>query len=277
MSRRRPTRSETVRPAPAYVREELGSLAVLSARADLSWLARHQRDVAARESGSGRALTGMPAHRSTEPRLPGALNLPDLSGDIARQLDTLVHELLDVGVEFDAQTEAGRWLQAAQVVDKVCDTEMDALAWWDTASGLRARAERALGPAAAGRFLGRCSAPGCDGDIRIADDQAAAVCPGCGGFVTRAQQVAYVVEALDGRVMTLSGLATALAAVDAEVPFRTLQTWARRRQITEHIEWQVWRGFPYTAPTGSGLYPFMEAFTRAAKRATRVRLEGSAA
>lgn len=288
MSRRRPTRSETVRPAAAYVREELGSLAVLSARADLSWLARHQRDVAAREAGSGRALTGMPVHRSTEPRLPGALNLPDLSGEIARNLDTLVHELLDVGVELDAHTEAGRWLQAAQAVDKVIDTEMDAMAWWDVASALRARAERVLGPDARGRWLGLCPVPTCDGDVRLGDDQTATVCEGCGVLVTREQQQAYLAERLDTRLMTIGHLATALTIVAGRlVEYETVRTWTRTRNAPRgrrlparlherHDDGTPWRGIPWPTPD-TGLYSFADALTLVARRETRVRLEGSAA
>lgn len=279
MSRRRSNRSETVRPAAAHIREELGGLAVLSARADLSWLARHQRDVAAREAGSGRALTGMPAHRSTEPRLPGQLDMPDLSGEIARQLDTLAHELLDVGIELDAETEAGRWLQAAQVVDKVIDTELDALAWWDAASTLRARAERVLGPDAHGRFMGACPVPGCPGEIRMGDDQHAAVCEECGWFVTREQQTAYVVEELDRRLMTASQITTALVGVGAPVPFRTVQSWARRGRLRPP-DWDTWPGIPYVVPRQrrtDGLYSFRAAFDLAAPRATQVRVEGSAA
>jgi hypothetical protein len=90
-------RSETVRHVAAHVRENLCVLAIISARANLARLAAHQREIAAREVCTGRALTGMPAYRSTEPRLPGALNVPDLSGDIARMPNELLRELLDVG------------------------------------------------------------------------------------------------------------------------------------------------------------------------------------
>lgn len=263
MSRRRSNRSETVRPVAAYVREDLGGLAVLSARADLSWLARHQRDVAAREAGGGRALTGMPVHRSTEPRLPGVLAGPDLSGDIARALNTLVQELVSVDHEYQPdERETVRWYQAAQVVEKVCPDEHDALSWWDTASSLRVRAERALGPSAAGRFMGWCAVPDCSGEIRMGDDETAAVCPECRGIVTREQQVAFIVEELDQRLMSRSELATALTTVGADVPYSTLCRWIATGLVPEVEE---------------GMYRFHDAFTRAAKRTTRVRLGGFAA
>jgi hypothetical protein len=270
------------------VREELGGLAVLSARADLCWLVRHQRDVAAREGGSGRALTGMPVHRSIEPRLPGQLDGPDLSGEIAAKLNELVHELLDVDVELDADTEAGRWLQAAQAVEKVIDTELDAMAWWDTASALRARAERVLGPAAAGRLFGTCSVPDCDADIRIGDDQPATVCLDCGTFVTREQQEAYLVERIDQRLMTISDLATALTTITGRlVTYETVRTWTRTRNAPggrrlparlheRHDDGSAWRGIPWPTPD-TGLYSFADALTLVARRDTRVRLEGSAA
>ena len=271
--------ARAVAPLLAPARDALGSLAAVSARADLCWLARHQRDVAAREAGTGRAQTGMPAHRSTEPRLPGQLDGPDLSGEIARQLDMLVRELLDVGIEVTGKTEADRWLQAALVVDKVIDTDQDAMAWWDSASGLRARAERVLGPAAAGRFLGRCSVPSCDGEIRMGDDQNAAVCEDCGLFVTREQQTAYVVEELDRRLMTASQIQTALVQLRAEVPYDTVKSWARRGKINPP-DWDTWPGVPYVVPhpkDDDGRYSFLAAFHLAAKRATIVRLEGLAA
>lgn len=288
MSRRRSNRSETDRPAAAYVREELGGLAVLSARADLSWLARHQRDVAAREAGSGRALTGMPVHRSTEPRLPGQLDGPDLSGEIARQLDTLKHELLDVGIEVTGKTEAERWLQAALVVDKVIDTELDAMAWWDTASALRARAERVLGPDAHGRWLGLCPVPTCDGDVRLGDDQTATVCEKCGVLVTREQQQDYLTDRLDTRLMSVSDLATALTIVTGRVvEYETVRTWTRTRNAPRgrrlparlherHDDGTPWRGIPWPTPD-TGLYSFRDALTLVVRRETRVRVEGSAA
>lgn len=262
MSRRRSKRSETVRPAAAYVREELGGLAALSARADLCWLARHQRDVAAREAGTGKALTGMPVHRSTEPRLPGALDLPDLSGEIARQLDTLKHELLDVGIEVTGRTEAERWLQAALVVDKVCTTDLDAMAWWDTASALRARAERVLGPDAHGRWLGPCAVPDCGGEVRLGDDQHAAVCPECGIFVTREQQQDYLTEEFQNRLMTGSEIASALELARVPVPYSTLRRWIATGRLPEHMEFV---GIPW-ALRPSGLYRFRHAFEMAGRR-----------
>ncbi|MFD2792572.1 hypothetical protein ACFS27_03325 [Promicromonospora vindobonensis] len=280
MSRRR---SRAVAPSVAPAHDALGGLAASSARADLCWLARHQRDVAAREAGTGRALTGMPVHQSTEPRLPGQLDGPDLSGEIARHLDQLVRELLDVGWQADAQTEAGRWLQAAQVVDKVIDTDMDAMAWWDTASGLRARAERVLGPDARGRWLGPCAVPECDGDVRLGDDQTAAVCPQCGVFVTREQQEDYLADAMAERLMSVSELATALTQVVGRVvEYDTVRTWTRTRNAPRgrrlparlherHDDGSPWRGIPWPTPD-TGLYRFADALTLVARRETRVQL-----
>jgi hypothetical protein len=264
MSRRR-SRAEpiAVETARAHPHDGLDRLAILTTRANLMWLAQRQRDVAAREASHGRALTGMPVHRSTEPRLPGVLAGPDLSGDIARALDELVRELMDVDPTWTPdERETVRWYQAAQVVEKVCPDEHDALAWWDKAADLRARAERTLGPAAAGRFMGWCAVPQCGGEIRMGDDEQAAVCPECKGVVTREQQVAYIVEELDGRLMTRSELATALVTVGADVPYSTLCRWIATGAVPEAEE---------------GLYRFHDAFTRASNRTTRVRLGGDAA
>jgi predicted RNA-binding Zn-ribbon protein involved in translation (DUF1610 family) len=272
------------------VREDLGAHAITNARADLAWLAHHQRDVAAREAGTGRALTGMPSYRSTEPRLPGALNAPDLSGDIARQLNLLLRELLDVGWEATAETEAGRWAEAALEVARVCDNELDALAWWDTAAALRARAGRVLGPDAHGRWLGPCprTDPSCPGEVRLGDDQTATACPVCGTLITREQQQTYLADTMGERLMTLSELATALTTVTGRlVAYETVRTWTRTRNAPRgrrlparlherHDDGTAWRGIPWPTPD-TGLYSFRDALTLVARRETRVRLEGSAA
>lgn len=220
--------------------------------------------------------------------MPGALNGPDLSGEIARQLDTLVHELLDVGVELDAETEAGRWLQAAQIVDKVIDTELDAMAWWDAASGLRARAARVLGPDAHGRRHGPCAIPECDGEVRMGDDQHAAVCGACGAFVTKEQQHAYLAETMDERPMSMSELATALTITTGRlVTYETVRTWTPTRNAPNgrrlparlherHDDGTRWRGIPWPTPD-TGLYSFTDAFILVARRDTRVLVGGSAA
>lgn len=281
MSRRKQQRQEEIRTLmPAT--DDHGTLRRLAVRANLVWLAGHQRDVAAREAGTGNALTGMPVHRSTAPTLPGALNGPDLSGDIARKLTGLVDELiLERDWKPDAETEAGRWLQAAKAWDQELWTEREMLDWYDDTTELRRRAERVLGPDAHGRWLGPCPVPDCAGEVRMGDDQAAAVCPDCGGFVTREQQHAYILEMLEERLMTVSQITTALVTVGAMTPYPTVQSWTRPRgyqppRLLEHVEWAGWMGFPFVTPP-SGLYRFGDAFTLAAKRATRVRLEGSAA
>jgi hypothetical protein len=276
MSRRKQQRQEEIRTLmPAT--DDHGTLRRLAVRANLVWLAGHQRDVAAREAGTGKALTGMPVHRSTAPTLPGALNGPDLSGDIARKLTALVQELV---LERDwtptAEGEADRWMQAARRWDQELWTEREVLDWYDDTTELRRRAERVLGPDAHGRWLGPCPVPDCVGEVRMGDDQAAAVCAECGGFVTRGQQRQFILEEFDDRLMSRSELATALVTVGADVPYSSLCRWIATGALPEHIEWQEWMGFPFIAPP-SGLYWFRDAFTRAAKRATRVRVEGSAA
>lgn len=257
--------------------DDRGILRRLTVRANLVWLAGHQRDVAAREAGSGKALTGMPVHRSMTPSLPGMLDVADLSGDIARKLNDLVEILVK---ERDwtptAEAEADRWMQAAKRWDQELWDEREALDWYGSTTDLRKRAERLLGPDAHGRWLGPCPVPSCPGEVRMGDDQHAAVCPECQGFVTREQQREYILEEFDGRLMTRSELATALTTVGAEVPYSTLCRWVATGIVPEYIEWQEWMGFPFIAPP-SGLYWFRDAFTRAAKRATRVRVGGFAA
>lgn len=244
------------------VTDDHGVLRRLAVRANLVWLAGHQRDVAARESATGKALTGMPVHRSTTPSLPGMLDTADLSGEIAEKLNGLIRELLDRDWTPTAESEADRWMQAAKRWDQEVWDDREALDWYDSTTELRKRAERLLGPDAHGKWLGPCPVPSCPGDVRMGDDQHAAVCPECGGFVTREEQREYILEEFDGRLMTSSELATALTTVGAEVPYSTLRRWIATGVVPEAEE---------------GLYRFHDAFTRASNRTTRVRLGGDAA
>lgn len=282
MSRRRSRvdEHEMLREATANVHDGMERLSLATTRANLVWLASRQRDVAAREASRGSAFTGMPVHRSTEPRMPGVLNGPDLSGDIARALNDLVREVMDADLEWvPDEHETKRWRQAAESLEKVCTGDHEALDWWDTSSTLRARAECMLGPAAAGRFMGWCAVPQCPGEIRLGDDQNAAVCPDCGGFVTREQQTEYVVAELEKTLMTPSQICTALVQLRAEVGYDTVKSWARRGKI-HAPDWDTWAGVPHVVPhpkREDGLYSFLAAFHLAAGRATMVRVEGKAA
>ncbi|WP_454853902.1 hypothetical protein [Promicromonospora soli] len=78
---------------------------------------------------------------------------------------------------------------------------------------------------------------------------------------------------MDERLITLSEITTALVTVGALVPHRTVQSWAHRGRLVEHLEFV---GVPWSLRP-SGLYRFADAFTLATRRATRVRVEGSAA
>lgn len=179
-------------------------------------------------------------------------------------LGGLMRDLLERDWTPEADTEVKRWVQAGQRWEHELWTDREVLDWYDTTSDLRRRAERVLGPDAHGRWLGPCPVPECVGEVRMGDDQAAAVCPECGGFVTREQQHAYVLEIMGERLMTLSEIATALVTVGADTPYESVRTWARRGRLTEHEE-------------GSGVYRFLDAFAIAAKRTTRILVRGSAA
>jgi hypothetical protein len=252
MSRRKERRQEEIRTLmPAT--DDHGTLRRLAVRANLVWLAGHQRDVAAREAGTGKALTGMPVHRSTAPTLPGALNGPDLSGDIARKLTGLLRELLDRDwtPNAEADTEVKRWLQGARRWDQELWTDHEVLDWYDDSTDLRRRAERVLGPDAHGRWLGPCPVPDCVGEVRMGDDQAAAVCAVCGGFVTREQQIEWLAEEFQQRLMTSSEIASALELTRAPVPYSTLRRWITIGRLPE-VE--------------TGLYPFKVAFDMATRK-----------
>lgn len=253
---------------------ETHDLRDLATATDLLWLAEHQRDVAAMEARASSALDGMPVHRSHEPRLPLPADGADLSGDVARELDTLVREVMDARPTWRPdERETVRWRQAALEWPRMPWGEHERLDWSDIASRLRRRAERVIGDLARGRWLGPCPVPDCSGEVRMGVDQQAAVCEECGVFVTREQQAAYVAQELDDRLMSLSKLATALVTANAPVPYRTLQSWVRRGMLAErHDDGSLWRGVPWALPS-TGLYRFRDALDRAAKRATRVRVE----
>lgn len=243
----------------------LDQLAILGARDDHLAVAGLLPDLRARlATGGGNALTGLPTG-SAETPLPFDVGVSDLLDDISAHTAYLARTLLDAGVTLTATTATGRLKQAAYEAWRTITTDAEAIALWDTARDLRERAETILGAKVRADWLGPCPTAGCPAEVYLRADQHARVCGECGAVVTRQGQAEHAATELDERLLTLSELASALVVCRVPVPYRTLQTWARRGRIPEHVEWQAWRGIPYPLPR-SGLYPFAAAYRLACER-----------
>lgn len=232
----------------------LDRLAILGARDDLLALADLLPDLRARlATGGGNALTGMPG-ASAEAPLPFDVGVSDLLEDIATHLLHLEHL---VGACARDPRDTARLRAAAYAAGATVHDDADAVAQWDTARALRDRAETILGAKVRADWLGPCPTPGCPAEVYLHADQAARICGSCGTVVTRGGQAQAAAAELDERVMTLSELASALVVTGTPVPYRTLQTWARRGRLPEHVEREGER---------SGLYPFAAAYALACER-----------
>ncbi|GAB3166939.1 hypothetical protein GCM10027059_26680 [Myceligenerans halotolerans] len=275
MSRRR---SRAVAPLLARAHEDAAArLADMTLRDDLLTVADLWPDVAARRAGGGgRALTGMPSAGDPS-RIPVNLGAADVCAEIDRTFAYLVLALGDRGVDLTARTPPGRLRQAAYEAWRLDEHERIDLR--DTAAELRHRCETVLGGTVRADWLGPCPTPGCVAEVHIAPGRQARTCRECGAEHTRDEQAAYIRECLEGRLMTLSELTSALKVCGLETPFRTVQTWARRRKLPERLRWDLWAGVPYLPP-GDGLYPFSTALGLAIvrwQRGARANVEGSAA
>lgn len=275
MSRRR---SRAVAPLLARAHEDAAaSLADMTLRDDLLTIADLWPDVAARRAGGGgRALTGMPGGADPS-RIPVNLGAADAVAEIERTHVYLVLALADLGIDLGARTPAGQLRQAAYEVWRLDEHERIDLR--DEAADLRHRCETVLGGTVRADWLGPCPTPGCVGEVRIPPGRQARTCRECGAEHTRDEQAAYIRECLDGSLMTLSQITSALKVLDLETPFRTVQTWARRGKLPEHRRWDLWAGVPFLPP-GDGIYPFSKALDLAVvrwQRGAQTNVEGSAA
>ncbi|MDR7385225.1 hypothetical protein [Promicromonospora iranensis] len=280
MSRRR---SRAVAPLLARAHEDAAQhLADHTLRDDLLAVADLWPDVAARRvNGSGGALTGMPSSGSDVHRMPVNLGAADVCTDIDREFTHLVLVLaMEHHVHLGARTPAGRLRQAAYEVWRLDPHER--LDLRDTAATLRDRCEGVLGTTVRSDWLGPCPTPGCVEDVRLAQGRGTRTCPGCGAEHTRGEQELYIRECLEGRLMTLSELTSALVVSGMPTPYDTIRSWARWGRLVEHTEldWTIWPGIPFIPPPGNptGLYPYVGGLDLALKRWHRAaRVEGSAA
>jgi hypothetical protein len=280
MSRRR---SRAVAPLLARAHEDAAQhLADHTLRDDLLAVADLWPDVAARRvNGSGGALTGMPSSGGDVHRMPVNLGAADLCADIDREFTHLVLVLaMEHHVHLGARTPAGRLRQAAYEVWRL--DEHERLDLRDTASSLRDRCETILGTTVRSDWLGPCPTPGCVEDVHLAQGRGSRTCPGCGAEHTRTEQELYIRECLEGRLMTLSELTSALVVSGMPTPYRTVQSWAARGRLVEHLEqdWTIWPGIPFIPPPAnpSGLYPYVDGLDLALQRWHRAaRVQGSAA
>ncbi|WP_208012579.1 hypothetical protein, partial [Cellulomonas shaoxiangyii] len=150
---------------------------------------------------------------------------------------------------YDVAARYGHW---------TAGDERTALAFCDWAEEYASKVRRALERPAPPDYVGPCQGvgedgAGCGGELHLRQDRDGGTCRECGQEFTREGQAAFVREALKDRLMTLSEIASALVVLDMEVPYRTIQSWARREKIKPASE-------------DEPLYRFEDALTLAATR-----------
>lgn len=278
MSRRR---SRAVAPLLARAHEDAAAqLADMTLRDDLLTIADLWPDVAARRAtGGGSALTGMPSAGDPS-RIPVNLGAADAHAEIERTHAYLVLALGDLGVDLTARTSAGRLRQAAYESWRLDEGERIDLR--DLAADLRHRCEVVLGGMVRADWLGPCPTPGCVAEVHIPPGRQARTCRECGAEHMRDEQETYIRECLEGRLMTLSELTSALVVSGVPTPYDTVRSWARFGRLVEHLElqdWTTWPGAPFVAPPGepSGLYPYITGLELALQRQQRAEKRRAAA
>lgn len=266
----------------------MDNLAALSARDDLLYVVAQWPALTARlRPGGGNGLTGMPRAKSKP--LPIDVHVSDLMADIEKTTRFYARIMLDeippvhgcggtchgapehickcppktrplTGEEcwereyaIKTSTMPGLLLGVAMRYGHFTseDDEM-ARGFCDDANDYRHKVRKALEQPAAPTYLGPCALPNCDGQLYIRGDSiGSGRCPACGTDFSLESQRAWLADQFDQRLMTLGEIASAFVTLDIDVPYRTLQSWARRGKLT---------------PDQDGLYRIRDAKTLADKR-----------
>lgn len=212
----------------------------LRARNDLLYIADHWTDLRARlRPGGGSALTGMPSGTS-DGHCPIDVHVSDLLWEVESEARMLAHVLMDEtddwtprtsrmpGLLADVAERYGHWTAGGD--------ERAALDFMDWAEEYAGKVRRALERPAPPSYVGPCQGrgedgAGCAGELYLREGRDAGRCRECGAEFTRFEQEAFVEDALRERLMTVGEITSALAVLHMETPYRTVQSWARRKKI----------------------------------------------
>lgn len=210
----------------------IGTQEALEARDNLTYIVNTWPTLRARlHGGGGNALTGMPRHRDT--RLPINIYVSDLMREIEDEARTLAYVLIDEvhgyspytsempGLLRDIALHHGHWTAG--------DDIRSALDFTDWAHEHARKVRGVAEMPEPSTHIGPCQAHGCEGDLYVRPGWTTTSCPECDQQTTVTDQMRYLRDQLETRLMTLPEILTALTVLDVPVPRSTLYRWAGRR------------------------------------------------
>lgn len=211
----------------------------LEARDQLTWVADRWGDLrAALQPGNSSALNGMP-HHPEQHRAPINIHISDLLHAIEQQTRELAHVLLDEtddwqpttssmpGLLYDVAHRYGHWTAG--------DTHT-ALTFLDWAEDTAHKVKRALTKPQPPTYIGPCRARECEGELYLRSGRATTTCPECGHETDAAEQVEWIGEQFEQRLMTPTELASALKVLGDPVPMGTIKSWISRERLPEVVD-----------------------------------------
>lgn len=119
--------------------------------------------------------------------------------------------------------------------------EREALDFCDEAHDFRERVRRTLERPAPPTYVGPCPArgtegDGCAGELYLREGRERGTCRECGTEFTRDEQLDYVSDALEERLMTPAEIVRALKIVGHEVKPGTVFKWVQRGRLEEAVD-----------------------------------------
>ena len=227
----------------------------LQAHEDLAWVADHWSALQARLQPPRNPDTSGGARSTTIP-LPIDPNVSDLLAWIENETRGYALALLH---ETDDWTPTTSFMPGLlrEVSHRyghfTAGDPYTAIGFVDFASLARHRTTRALNPTPPPRYIGPCPQHGCRGDLHLKPPQTVATCPNCGTQTTLQDELTFLHEQLEYRLLTLPELRTALNILNYPIPRTTLHRWVATGRL------------PEAAP---GRYRLAEALTLATRRKT---------
>jgi len=215
----------------------IDNLAALAARDDLLAVAASWESLRARltPSGSKGSETKRPTPAS---RLPIDVAVSDLMRQVEEKARFYARVLCDDDPEFAPPSVMPGTLEAVahrygHFTHRLGDRM--ALDFLDDAHEMRRMVAGILAQHAPRRWLGPCLTEECPGELHARDGHLEATCRECGATWGPMEWRAHLEVALEGRLMTLSEVASALVALDHKVPYSTVRRWASSGQMPKIV------------------------------------------
>lgn len=216
---------------------EVTSVVALEARNDLLWIADHWPALRARlRRGGGSALTGMPTGSDTQ--LPIDTHVSDLMFEITGQVARFYGQILHDETDWQPSTSSMPGLLrdvAERYGHFTSDDPQMAMGFCDDAHDYREKVRWTLERPAPPTYIGPCKVTDCAGELYLRDDRESGKCRECGTEYTRAEQMDWVAEQMNDRLMTASEIVSALVVLRVEPTpgIKTVRSWVRRGKLPE--------------------------------------------